>query len=61
MAEFGENRDIIENNETGFVIYKVCLAKLEIWMAVIGKSNVWILVEWLLVYCARFLPPNGHS
>jgi len=30
MAEFGENRDIIENNETGFVIYKVCLAKLEI-------------------------------
>jgi hypothetical protein len=30
MAEFGENRDAIENNTTGFVIYEVCLAKLEI-------------------------------
>jgi hypothetical protein len=30
MAELGGSRDVIENNATGFVIYKVCLAKLEI-------------------------------
>jgi hypothetical protein len=43
------------------VIYKVCLAKLEIWMAVIEKSNTWILFEGTQVNCARFLLPNSHS
>jgi len=30
-------------------------------MAVIEKSNMWILFEGIQVYCARFLPPNSHS
>jgi hypothetical protein len=29
MAESGANRDAFVNNAAGFVIYKVCLAKLE--------------------------------
>lgn len=61
MAELGANGDFIENNAAGFVIYKVCLAKSEIWMAVIEKLNMWILFEGIQVYCAHFLPPNRHS
>jgi len=30
-------------------------------MAVLEKSNMWILFEGIQVDCVRFLPPNNHS